>query len=254
VTEYFFPNFFDYPYINIPFRKENLYTYWPLLVYAATVALVSSFVYKVDSTEFDHEIFIWFAGNSIIGGIFEEIQFRWLLICAFMISIVFSNYFIKVACVIIGYQLMMFNFKRMIVTKNLRFIGLILLGVAFVALSTVNLLYLVYDYIILPFTNFITLGFFQHIFYGQHSKLLVFGMATSNGLFRDAHKYDGQFGRINAWFVGFIMMSCTLSYGLYSAIALHAIYDLEFAVIRFVIRRLKHKPTSYLSSKGSIII
>jgi hypothetical protein len=60
-------------------------------------------------------------------------------------------------------------------------------------------------------------------------------MLTANGWFRDAHKYGGVLGWANAWIIGFVMMYACLHYGLLLTIVVHALYDLEFVVLSFVI-------------------
>jgi hypothetical protein len=68
--------------------------------------------------------------------------------------------------------------------------------------------------------------------------LFIAAAVSVNAKFRDGHKYQGFFGMVNAWVVGFILLYAMLYYGLMTAIVVHAIYDLEFAAIRYIGRKV----------------
>ncbi len=100
-----------------------------------------------------------------------------------------------------------------------------------------NSLYSLNDLVVVPVINFATIGYFEHILYGEYPKLFIFGMIATNAAFRDGHKYQGPIGMINSWIIGFVMMHATLIYGLWTAVAIHVLYDLEFDFVRYLVRR-----------------
>eukprot|EP01114_Cavostelium_apophysatum_P024010 TRINITY_DN9251_c0_g1_i1.p1 TRINITY_DN9251_c0_g1~~TRINITY_DN9251_c0_g1_i1.p1 ORF type:complete len:448 (-),score=66.81 TRINITY_DN9251_c0_g1_i1:150-1493(-) len=245
LTEYYYPNFFDYPYLWMPFHMSNVLRYWGLFVATAVVAFPDIATNGIQSTEFDNSIFIWYAFFVILTGVTEEIGYRWIFVCTSMLGIVFANYLVKV--VLAGVSL----WCCVLFIRGLRqrFAGngnfAVVVFIALVAISAgllvpYDLIYSGYEMTVY-FTNMITLGFFEDIFYGKHPKLFIYGISSANAGFRDAKKYAGVRGMISAWIVGFVMMDATLSYGLLTAIVLHALYDLEFVVIRFISRKFVGK-------------
>lgn len=245
-VEFVNPDFFDFPYLYIPFHFGNLWNFWPLFVYAGVLCLLKAWM--LPSTAWvEQEIFLWRTGNSILAGIFEECGFRFLYICSAMLTLVIGDWVIKLVLMGCGMAVLYMGavaFLRMIACQTpfslrelVAAVALILSGYGLFQFGYhYFLLQLGYEYVMLPLTNLLTLGKFQSIFYeAKHPKLLVFGMISANSGFRDAHKYEGWLGRGNAWIIGFIMMSATLNYGLLTAIVLHALYDLEFACLSFLL-------------------
>lgn len=49
--------------------------------------------------------------------------------------------------------------------------------------------------------------------------------------FRDQHEYLGWFGWINSWFMGMVFFWLLFNYGLFTAIAAHALYDMIILVM-----------------------
>ena len=68
---------------------------------------------------------------------------------------------------------------------------------------------------------------------------MVFGMISANIAFRDGHKYQGPFGLINSWYLGLVFLYATVNYGLWTAVCVHALYNTEIALIRYVMRKLR---------------
>jgi len=236
-------------------KIENLWKFWGLFLYAALLCLLTrGFSYKsqTDVFEIQIKVFLWNTFNSILSGILNEIGFRFLYICTSMINLVICDYVIKVGLFVIGAVLLFCTVYKLWTAIVIPFPSLSLINVLKVAAFGFfaylcfyigyhyRILYAWNEYVVLPVTSLITLGYFDDIFYAdEYPKLMVFGMIAANGVFRDSQKYDGRIGWANAWIIGFVMIAATLRYGLLFAIVLHVLYDLEFAIITLLMSFLK---------------
>lgn len=245
LTELWFPGFFPYHYFTSwdP-RPDDVQKFWPLFAYGGILALIVS-VLTARSTRLDQEIFGWDMLTSVLAGIWEELGYRWLFICTAMIGLIFSNWiFSTVLGIVIGGALALFGLKLLAGSKLIT----VVIGVFFIVFG-VGIIWLcwqtdpifwLYDHVIIPIVNFVTFGQFQEIFYGsKYPKLFVFGMIAANANFRDGHKYQGLYGMLNSWIIGFVMMWAMLNYGLMCAVWLHVLYDIEIGVVRFAVRKVK---------------
>jgi len=243
LVEWINPGFFNYPYFYKGVTVAGVMHYWPLFVYAAVMAYIGSI--RLRSTKLDGEILGWGMVTSVLAGFWEELGFRWLFICTAMIGLAITNWiwstflaFVFGGICIVGgiYGL----------SKEKGFAGT-LLGVIVMAFGVVCMmmfftadpLYWIYDHIFVPVINFITFGQFHNIlYYPDGSRLFIFGMVVANAKFRDGHKYQGPIGFVNSWIIGFVMMGAMLHFGLWTAVVLHAVYDLEFDIIRYIFRKI----------------
>ncbi|KAL6040264.1 CPBP family intramembrane metalloprotease [Balamuthia mandrillaris] len=132
----------------------------------------------------------------------------------------------------------------------------------------VDIFNFVWDWLILPVLNFFSLWQFDDLFMGffndpqgiagwtsgsstrvsrqrrkrwkvtgEDNRTFIVAMVLSNLLFRDGGKYQGLVGWINSWYVGLALLSCMLKHGVWTALLLHLLYDLEFLIIGFVFRK-----------------
>ena len=51
------------------------------------------------------------------------------------------------------------------------------------------------------------------------------GMLAANAFFRDGHKYQGNFGMVNSWFIGMYMFHILFTYGLPECMFAHFAYN-----------------------------
>lgn len=121
------------------------------------------------------------------------------------------------------------------------FYGILVVAMAiffFIAFNTVDPLYWLYEEIFIPVLTFLSLGSLSGILTENGDKLFVMGALAANANFRDGHKYQGTLGVMNAWIVGFVLLYAAMTYGLITAILIHAIYDIEFDFIRYGMRKI----------------
>lgn len=248
LIEWINPDFFNFPYLQST-SIEKIMHFWPLLIYAGIMATLHAV--GIDGSKHDEEIFFTGVVSSILAGVWEEVGFRCLFVCTAMWGIAAMNYFLSgiTAFIITGLLvtigvalLAMGKRNEPWTTKALRiatgsFCILFGLFAGWNVWRGVNPTYWFYDYGVVPVVNFVTFGAFSGIFYGDAPRLFVFGMVAANAGFRDGHKYQGPIGVLNAWIAGFIMMYATMTYGLWTAICIHAIYDLEFDIIQYIMAK-----------------
>jgi hypothetical protein len=119
--------------------------------------------------------------------------------------------------------------------------------VVYITWSWKDPIYWIYEHIIFNVLNFISLGFLEPVLYfenapmsseGSKISLFLMGAVSANAKFRDGHKYQGIIGLLNAWMAGFVLLYAMLYHGLLCAIIVHALYDLEFAFIRYIGRKV----------------
>jgi len=112
------------------------------------------------------------------------------------------------------------------------FIFTAMVGITVFNFITMGLVMWLYQNLIFPFTDMITLGLMHDHIYGLPI-LFAAGVLSANAGFRDGHKYAGIVGYVNSWFVGFYLICVMLSQGLVIAILVHMIYDLIVAVMKY---------------------
>ena len=112
------------------------------------------------------------------------------------------------------------------------FIFTAMIPIAIINFVTMGLVMWLYNAIMFPIVNIVTLGLISGTIWGFPA-LFIAGAISANATFRDGHKYQGIFGYINAWFVGFYILHIMLTQGLLIAILVHIIYDLIFAFVRY---------------------
>jgi len=232
------PSFFTYPYFSWSIPLSSIARFWPLFVYAVGTAFLSGA--HVRSSQFDETILGRKLTSSVLAGIWEEVGFRCLYICFGMIAIVIANWFYSTFLGILLTVVFLLAFAYFSGTK--RQIGFALLSLVGVAASIVLMtkadpLYWFYQYLMIPVLHFVSIGFLDTVLYGA-SPLFVMGAILANSKFRDGHKYQGPVGMLNAWIVGFILLHAAVTYGLLTAITVHALYDVLFSIIRYVVRKI----------------
>ena len=242
------PTFFRHPNLTWGVKLSGIAYFWPLFLYAAAMATRSSIGATSDGA--DGKNFVLGAVSSILAGVWEEIGFRWLFICTAMVGLAFSNWMLGsffgsilgIISFVAGFFLIFSGAKEKQLQKMFGGIifllvgGLLLYGIWW--LDFKDPVYWFHAHIVVPVVNFVTLGFFKDVIKNPVlPPLLVFGMIAANAKFRDGHKYQGSTGMLNAWIIGFIMMHATIVYGIGTAIALHAVYDLEFDFVRLAMRK-----------------
>lgn len=249
LVEWVFPDFFNYPYLQMP-TLAGILAFWPLLLYAALMAWLSS--RGLISTMYDFELFSKGTLTSVLAGLWEELGYRCLFICTAMIAITWSNWVMStilslvLAAVMCGGGLWM-SLRWAPEERGLRrvawFVGGSLTTICGVVLTYwfftgLNPVHLGYEYVIVPTIWLVTFGTFSGVLYDSEvPRLFIFGAVLANAWFRDGHKYQGLLGVVNSWIVGFVMLHAMLHYGLWTAVILHVTYDLFFDIFGFIARK-----------------
>lgn len=239
--EHFWPNFYNYPYFSWNVRWDAILNFWPLFVYClvlATLAIV------LEGNHEKRSSFTLGVITSILAGTWEEVAYRCIFVCYSMILIVWSNFlFSTVAGTVIGLVLLvgpLFFFERDAVAQSI-FAAIVMViggGVLYFTWGVgADPVFWLYREIIVPFINFITFGQFRGIFHNGYPELFLFGLVSANGWFRSGHEYQGWYGMLNSWIIGFVLMYAMLHYGLLTAVALHILYDIQIDIIRFILGR-----------------
>jgi hypothetical protein len=143
-------------------------------------------------------------------------------------------------------------------------------GILLVMLGLVygHLFVVFWDYLLLPAANLFSLWRYDYLFLGAFGKgsltwdtsissptrrrrrlwqqnsdnrLFLIGILIANLLYRDGYKYAGVLGWMNSWYVGLRLVATMTQYGLFTSIAVHLIYELEFFAIGFLISKFTAK-------------
>lgn len=91
-----------------------------------------------------------------------------------------------------------------------------------------------YTYIAGPLASMVTLGKMSNILFHPSGWAVGSALLSSNGFFRDGHKYLGLFGWINSWFIGMFMFWLLFEYGIVACIVVHFLYDFFIEVVRYM--------------------
>lgn len=234
---WFFPDFFNYSYMSWG-GWDKVLRFWPSY---AWVIVVSGILASNEEPEYSTEtsaIFRVSILTSILAGIWEELAYRWIFICYAMILIVVSNWIFGAG---IGWIIT--------IAFTVGAIGLILnkeifsaLGCAIIALLSywfathANLIYWFYENVLVTVIHYTTLYQMDSVLYNGHDKLFLFGAIAANSWFRDGHKYQGWLGYINSWYIGMMLLYAALTYGLWTAIVVHIVYDILHGTSRLFFR------------------
>jgi hypothetical protein len=240
VVEWFWPDFFNPR--ELWCRTDSIFAaasnFWPLFAWGGLMALISCS--KLGERFHAKELLITNSITSVLAGVWEELGFRCLFIFTGMIAVAFSNWaWFFIILFIFGILTLTILGKAEGIAKIWAILpaGIIVL---FFWLDLTDPIYWLYQSVIFPVLNFISAGYLEPILYKSGMPFLfVAGAVSANAKFRDGHKYQGLFGVLNAWVIGFIMIYAMLTYGLVVAILCHVAYDLEFALIRYFGRKIK---------------
>jgi hypothetical protein len=134
-------------------------------------------------------------GISLWAGVMEEICFRWLLFIAAIVLIPVFDWLL------------------------LGFIGLHIVQWIFEILSIV--------------ANFFTLGYLETYLLNGHGWAVAAAIMSTNGQFRDGHRYQGLIGLTVSWFMGMYFFWMMFTYGLIATIVVHFLYDFFIFLLIF---------------------
>ncbi len=240
---WFFPNFFVYPYFYWGGWGAVL-NFWPLFACGIGLNLVVMFLLRDDSPihiSQNRELFFWEIATDTMAGLWEELGYRFIFVCYAMIIIGVANWIFSVGAgwivtIVCGIVSLILWHQRERVFSILALAGAALgLLLAFYA-DPVYWIHQVIVYIV-HFTTFFQM---DPVLYGGYEKLFVFGAILANAWFRDGHKYQGLLGIVNAWYVGMVLLYATVTYGLLTAIVVHALYDMLISLLRFTTQKTKN--------------
>ncbi len=240
IIEQIAPAFFNYPFFTWG-GWESVQKFWPLFAYCIGLSLLiefAGFPKRTIPRRDNVRLLGWEIATSTLAGFWEELGFRWIYICYAMLSIVVMNWifgtflaWVLAAFCLIG-SLVLWNDKERV------FAGIALCGAILAGLFAfyVNPVYLIYQGFVWVI-HYSTFTLMDPVFQSNLTPLFLFGSVAANATFRDGHKYQGLFGFVNSWFCGMVLLYATITYGLWTAVVVHALYDIAIGVIRFAFQK-----------------
>lgn len=237
------PNFFNYPYWNMNVRVNDVLRFYPLFLVGFAWAMISAFTSS--PTGLDGRILLTEVFNYSLTGLWEELAFRCVLVPYAMIAIVISNWFFSIgvgyivgACLVFYALKLLFGYGRNFVRLMLALLLFAIAGFFFWIGSSTDPIFWIFREVLLPIANFATFEQMEPILLGAKTPLFLYGIFWVNSWFRDGHKNQGAVGWINSWYIGMVLIYITMTYGIMTAIVIHALYDIIFAVMKFVMRKV----------------
>jgi hypothetical protein len=251
VVEKFWPDFFS-PFEWSRGIQGTLYAstmaFWPLFVYSAAMACLSllNLVQAVKTGTTDEGHLILDSVISTLAGVWEEIGYRCVFILLAMISILVTNFFWSWFAFVLAIFALLGSI-HLTLKNNFDFVSMLFGGI--LCFASIALIYFtwnlndpvfwIYQNVIFPVLNWISFQHLTPILYYPHAPFLfIAGAVFANSKFKNGHKYQGLIGVLNSWAVGFVLLYAMLYYGLMTAIVVHVVYDLEFASIRYMGRKI----------------
>ena len=193
-------NLFWGEYVVFPFDKlwstdktvgAGLAKVWFIFAWAAGATLLIGLITRnMPRSHSSGRIFGAGMWISLHAGIFEELTYRWLRFSIAMITFPFVNW--------------------------------LLLG--FIP-GFPGLLRWAYESFLIPIANFVTFGALDDYLFYPTTWVVGAAIISANGKFLEAHEQNGWLNQINAWFIGMVMFYLMFSYGLFTAIIAHVLYD-----------------------------
>jgi len=230
------------------------------------------------------------AANSLLFATIEEFGFRFLFVCVAMVGTAIFNGFIEQVGLYLGAVMMIAGIVVLAIgalylmgvlkqNEHVRRImkrynpvhvivgsGILIAAGLFVLIMGLvwNALFsIVWDWIIFPVANFLTLYQFDEFFMGafgmnvggydgawtgsrrrrklwtgnSDNRMFMVGVLLANVFYRDGKKYQGVLGWINSWYVGLALANVMINYGLFTALAVHLLYDAQFFVVGYIVNK-----------------
>ena len=174
----------------------------PLFLWGIAIASVNAAIftcYSASQNARAGQHFFWGLCISVVAGFFEEILYRWIYFYLLIISVKLSNF-----C----------------------FLG-------FIGLPIIKWLHV---YISGPIFNLLTFGQLKTWLVNPDIWFVGSALLVVNAKFRDGHAYQGIWGLLNSWVLGFFLFRVALSHGLLAAIVVHFFYDALIFTIESVDR------------------
>lgn len=171
----------------------------PIFIWAAAVnTIVGCFIsFEKSDLRNTNEILTDGFCISLFAGVVEEFLFRWLFLYSAMLAT-------QICCFLFfGWISSWFELPR-----------------------------LLYQYIIQPIMELVSFGSLNWLW--EYNWLISSSVVSANATFRDGHKYQGFFGWVNSWVIGFFLFWIMFTYGLPAAIVVHFTYDFIIYVIIFL--------------------
>lgn len=96
-----------------------------------------------------------------------------------------------------------------------------------------------YGAVLAPVLGFLSAGSLDPILHHPAGWVVGSAMISINAKFREGHIYQGWFGALNSWVLGFILFRAAFDFGLPAAIALHFGYDLAIFLMAPILSLLR---------------
>ncbi len=237
------PNFFIYPYLTWG-GWEAVLRFWPMFAWGIVLNLFVRYLighkFSLISAEDSRELLGYEVVTSTLAGLWEELGYRWAFICFAMIGIAFWNWIFEAG---LGWVLVIGAFVMTIVLSLSREYGASAVTLVIAVLSLffalyANPIYWIYE-VLTWVVHITTFTLADSVIYGVHDRLLIFGAIVANAWFRDGHKYQGPLGLVNSWYAGIVLLYATVTYGLLTAIAVHAVNNIIVSVQRYLMQRTR---------------
>lgn len=285
------PAFFGYPYLYKGFSIPDLFSAsWALLLWGGVLSS-AVWYFRGRDVRTQGRPFLLKAANALILATLEEFGFRFLFVCVAMVVAALFNGLIEQVGLYLG-ALMMCAGIVVIIIAALYLMGvlkqnehvrrimkrynpvhvvvgsgiLIAAGLFVLVMGLVwsALFSIVWDWIIFPVANFLTLYQYDQFFMGAFgmntsnyqgaftgsrmrrkmwqanavdNRMFMVGVLLANVFYRDGKKYQGVLGWINSWYVGLALANVMINHGLFTALAVHLLYDAQFFVAGYLINK-----------------
>lgn len=236
-----FPDFLGYHYLHWG-GWESVWRFWPMFAWCVSIATISClFDNNVIRKNDNHLILRYSIWTSMVAGIWEELGFRWIFVYYAAILLMFFNWVFGAGIgLVLAATFVLGTIISVADRKFLSAAGFVVgTGLAVLFALYVNFFYWMYGLFvwIIHFTTFFQMD--SVLYSAENTQLFIFGAILANAWFRDGHKYQGLFGIINSWYAGMVLLYATVTYGLLTAIVIHALYDVLVSVIKFVFRKME---------------
>ncbi len=245
VIEQVAPNFFNYPHWVWTLDWNNVAKFYPIFIWVTLATLVLSFRSRHNATAYDGAILRTETFGYMLTGIWEELMFRWALIPYSMLALVCMNWvwgfgvgYLLGAVMVVGAFGLIFGSDKSLANFIGGLVLAIVAGLCFWYGSAVDPIYFLFGEILIPIANWTTFGMMEPILTDRSTPLFLFGIFAANIAFRNGHKYLGPVGYVNSWYIGMVLVYATMTYGILTAIVLHAIYDIIIGVLKYIMRKM----------------
>lgn len=244
--EWLYTDFLDFPFfqpISIAHIQNFTLLFLLELSRVTTVMMLSGS--NLYTSKKDDYIFALHTASKTLDTLYEELSGRCIYVCLSMMILTIINVVMGSFLSLCIVALIIISGSRKIEkngTKIMRIVGIvqIIIGmfILWMYLSVLNPIDWMATHFWIPVVDTTSFGFIHETLYG-YPPLLILSMIFCNITFCLRYRNYGHLKMIHTWYIGLILIYATIHYGVWVAICIHLIVNLQSIFLWYVLHKFQ---------------